>query len=73
MYGAMAAGHFSSITEAASKMAHLEPKAFHPDPEANLRYGELYKQYIHLHDYFGRSADSPMKTLKSLRRRTDHS
>lgn len=68
MFGALAAGHFNSIEEAAEKMAHLQNDTYSPNPKNMEVYQKLYHEYLKLHDYFGRQDDSPMKLLKNLRR-----
>jgi L-ribulokinase len=68
MYGAVAAGAFRDIGEAARQMAGLEDSAYAPDPEAHRVYRTLYDEYLTLHDYFGRGANEVMLRLKSLKR-----
>lgn len=72
MYGALAAGHFGSIEEAANKMAHLDADAFTPIQKNHEIYETLYQEYLKLHDFFGRHQESPMKFLKNLRRKMSH-
>ena len=71
MFGAVAAGPtaggYAGIEEAASAMAHLRDEVFVPI-EANHRvYNVLFREYLRLHDLFGRGAEPTMKTLKQLR------
>lgn len=73
MWGAVAAGGerggYSSIQEAAERMAGLREDAYVPRPEAHRVYSELYAEYVRLHDYFGRGANEVMRRLKELRER----
>jgi len=71
MFGAVAAGKeaggYDSIFEAAKHMARLKDEMYTPIPEHQAVYGRLYAEYIHLHDYFGRSENDVMKRLKQLK------
>jgi L-ribulokinase len=71
MHGAVAAGAqaggYDSIVEASKKMARLRDEAFHPIPEHQAVYDQLYAEYVTLHDYFGRGANDVMKRLKALK------
>ncbi len=71
MHGAVAAGSavggYDSIVEATKKMARLRDEAYHPIPENQKVYDELYAEYVTLHDYFGRGANDVMKRLKALK------
>ena len=77
MYGAVAAGKeaggYASIFEASRNLAHLREEAFKPIPQHQEIYERLYREYVILHDYFGRGANDVMKRLKRLREeiRTD--
>jgi L-ribulokinase len=50
-------------------MAHLGSNRFRPDAGRHAVYEELYREYVRLHDAFGRSEDSVMKRLKAIQRR----
>jgi len=71
MHGAVAAdkeaGGYASIFEAARYMARLREEAFIPIPDNKEIYDQLYREYVTLHDYFGRGANDVMKRLKRLR------
>jgi L-ribulokinase len=71
MFGAVAAGSqaggYESIFGAAERMAHLKDKAYEPIAENQAVYGALFREYVALHDYFGRGANDVMKRLKRLR------
>jgi L-ribulokinase len=71
MLGAVAAGSinggYDSIVDAAKKMARLKDESFRPIPKNVAIYEELYKEYVTLHDYFGRGINNVMKRLRELR------
>jgi L-ribulokinase len=71
MYGAVAAGKaaggYDSIFEAAKCMARLKDEVYRPIPENKKVYDRLFSEYLRLHDYFGRSENNVMKTLKQIR------
>jgi L-ribulokinase len=71
MFAAVAAGPeaggYASIAAAARRMAHLRDERYEPDPANRAAYEILYREYVRLHDLFGRGADPAMKTLKRLR------
>jgi L-ribulokinase len=50
-------------------MARLKEQTYEPDPEATAVYDVLYREYVRLHDYFGRGENNVMKTLRGLRAR----
>jgi L-ribulokinase len=62
-----AAGGHPSIADAARRMAHLRDEAYWPDGATRPAYEALYREYVRLHDLFGRGVDPVMKTLKRLR------
>ncbi len=67
MHGAVAAGHYKDIAEAARRMTGLQEKTYRPDPGAHAVYERLYDDYRALHDYFGRGSNDLMKRLRALR------
>jgi L-ribulokinase len=71
MFGAVAAGKakggFDSILEASQSMAHLRDECYRPNPEHTAVYDRLFKEYMILHDYFGRGENNVMKRLKALK------
>jgi L-ribulokinase len=73
MFGAVAAGPaaggHASIEDAAAAMARLRPEVYQPDLANHETYDTLYREYVRLHDYFGRGENDVMKTLRSLRAR----
>lgn len=71
MFGAVAAGPaaggYAGIDEAARAMAHLRDDTFVPIEENRRVYDVLFREYLRLHDLFGRGVEPTMKTLKRLR------
>ncbi len=71
MFGAVAAGKaaggYDSIFEASQSMAHLREESYKPIPAHQTVYNRLYKEYLLLHDYFGRGENDVMKRLKALK------
>lgn len=71
MHGAVAAGveagGYASIVDASQKMARLRQTAYHPIPENQAVYNQLFAEYVTLHDYFGRGANDVMKRLKAIK------
>jgi L-ribulokinase len=62
-----AAGGYDSIVEATVQMAHLSEVSYRPEPAHRATYETLYREYVRLHDYFGRGGNDVMKALKELR------
>jgi L-ribulokinase len=73
MFGAVAAGAalggHDSIVEASRHMAHLGSERYRPVAASHAMYEELYREYVRLHDLFGRGGDDVMRNLKELQRR----
>jgi L-ribulokinase len=71
MFGAVAAGPeiggHASIEAAARAMARRRPETYRPIPANRDTYEVLYREYVRLHDYFGRGGNDVMKTLRALR------
>lgn len=71
MFGAVAAGAgsggYSTIAEAAERMVRFQSVTFHPIPEHQATYNQLYAEYLRLHDYFGRGGNEVMKRLRERR------
>ncbi|MBI3696109.1 MAG: ribulokinase [Acidobacteria bacterium] len=67
MHGAVAAGYYKDIAEAAGHMAGLQDRCYQPDPAAHAVYNQLYQEYRTLHDYFGRGANPVLKRLRAIR------
>jgi L-ribulokinase len=73
MFGAVAAGSaaggYATIGDAAHAMARLSEKTYEPIAEHREAYDVLFREYVRLHDYFGRGENDVMKTLRGLRAR----
>jgi L-ribulokinase len=71
MFGAVAAGAarggYDSIVAASRQMAQLSGETYRPVAERHAVYGRLYREYVRLHDLFGRGGDDVMGTLKEIR------
>jgi L-ribulokinase len=72
MFGAVAAGSerggYDSIVEASRRMARLGGESYRPAAADHEVYDRLYREYVRLHDLFGRGGDDVMKTLNAIRR-----
>ena len=66
--GAAAGGH-ATIEDASRAMARLSDRVYTPDPADQATYDVLYREYVRLHDYFGRGGNDVMKTLRGMRAR----
>jgi L-ribulokinase len=70
MFGAVAAGAaaggYDSIVDAALSMAHLSDETYAPDAGRGAVYRSLYREYLRLHDHFGRGGDDVMRHLKAI-------
>ena len=68
--GAMAVGSkgggFDSYEEAIDKMTMPAEKVYKPNPLNQSVYNEMFKNYVLLHDFFGRENPSLMKNLKPV-------
>jgi L-ribulokinase len=62
-----AAGGYDSIQAAAARMAHLRDESYEPIEAHHETYDLLYREYVRLHDLFGRGGDPAIKTLKRIR------
>ena len=70
IHGAMAAGSseegYDSFEEAINKMTKPAKKVYKPHPANQRIYNKIFKNYVLLHDFFGRENSSLMKNLKYL-------
>ena len=68
MLGAVAAGvargGHASFVDAARSMAHLKDKRVEPDPASATAYDALYRDWLELHDHFGRGGSGVMARLR---------
>jgi len=73
MYGAVAAGAsaggYGSIADAAAAMVRPSVRTYRPDKSTRGVYDDLYKDYLTLHDHFGRGGNDVMRRLRALRAR----
>ena len=71
MFGAVAAGKeaggHATIEDASAAMARLKDQVYEPIAANQVTYDLLYREYVRLHDYFGRGGNDVMKVLKGLR------
>ena len=67
IFGAVAAGLYDTVSEAAAAMGKRKKAAYTPDETRSKQYDELYKHYKYLHDLFGRE-NEVMHDLKRIRR-----
>ena len=72
MLGAVAAGEsaggHASFVSAASSMAALRPGSVEPDDTRASVYDDLYREYLELHDHFGRGRSEMMSRLRHVAR-----
>ncbi len=67
LHAAVAAGAYPDIRAAAQAMARLRPEAYQPNPQATRIYDRLYREYLTLHDYFGRGGNAVMQRLREIK------
>lgn len=67
IFGAVAAGVYENVAQAARAMGAGCAKVYQPIEENQTVYEALYQEYKILHDYFGRGENRVMKRLKALR------
>ena len=66
LYGAVAGGYFTSITEASDKLGARPVKTYYPNVENSKIYDLLFDEYVKLHDYFGRGGSEVMRRLREI-------
>jgi L-ribulokinase len=64
IHAAVAAGAYPDIHAASAAMGRLERDAYAPDPDTAEAYDALYRDYVGLHDHFGRGGDDVMHRLR---------
>ena len=73
MFGAVAArkagGGYDSIYDAIKQMAGVRDTVYTPNTANHAIYGELFREYLQLHDHFGRGGNDVMKRLRALKAR----
>jgi L-ribulokinase len=62
-----AGGGYDTIQDAAAAMVKPNIRTYRPDKSTSAVYDALYKEYLTLHDYFGRGANDVMKRLRRMR------
>lgn len=71
IFAAVAAGSenggYDSVVEASKVMGKLKDIVYYPNKENALIYEQIYKEYLLLHDYFGRGTNDVMKRLKNIK------
>ena len=71
MFGAVAAGKeaggHATIADASTAMARLQDHVYEPSAANREVYETLFREYVRLHDYFGRGGNDVMKVLRRLR------
>ena len=59
MFGAVAAGLYSTVEEAQAKMGSGSAKTYKPNPKNAAKYDALYRKYLEL----GRSLETQLREL----------
>ena len=68
IHAAVAAGVYANVNQAADVMGRVNKHVYTPNEERAKQYDALYREYLELHDYFGRGANNVMKRLKQMKR-----
>jgi L-ribulokinase len=68
IHAAVAAKLYTNVNQAAEVMGRVNKHVYLPNEERSKQYDGLYKEYLELHDYFGRGANNVMKRLKQMKR-----
>jgi L-ribulokinase len=68
IHAAVASGIYANVNEAANAMGKVNKHVYMPNEERSQQYDLLYREYVELHDYFGRGANNVMKRLKQMKR-----
>jgi L-ribulokinase len=68
IHAAVASGDYPSVNAAAEAMGRVIKDAYLPSEERSRQYDALYREYLELHDHFGRGGSAAMKRLKQLKR-----
>ncbi len=68
IHAAVAAKVYANVNQAAEVMGRVNKHVYTPNEERAKQYDALYKEYVELHDYFGRGANNVMKRLKQMKR-----
>ena len=68
IHAAVAAGVYTNVNQAAEVMGRVNKHVYSPNEARAKQYDALYREYLELHDYFGRGANNVMKRLKQMKR-----
>ena len=68
IHAAVASGHYPNVNAAAEAMGKVNKHVYTPNEERAEQYDKLYREYVELHDYFGRGTNNVMKRLKQMKR-----
>ena len=68
IHAAVASGIYANVNEAANAMGKVNKHVYLPNEERSQQYDLLYREYVELHDYFGRGTNNVMKRLKQMKR-----
>jgi L-ribulokinase len=66
IHAAVAAGAYPDVRTAAASMGRRRRAAYLPDPDRAASYDRLFREYLELHDHFGRDV-AAMRRLAALR------
>ena len=66
IYAAVAAGEYTDIFAASDAMKSPIYSSYTPNKENEAVYSALYREYLTLHDYFGRGGNDVMKRLLKI-------
>jgi len=68
IHAAVAAGAYPDVAAASAAMGRVNRGVYQPVPANVAAYGELFREYRTLHDYFGRGTNPVMRRLRAGRR-----
>ena len=68
IHAAVAAKAYANVNQAAEVMGRVNKHVYTPNEERAKQYDALYREYVELHDYFGRGTNNVMKRLKQMKR-----
>ena len=66
IYAAVAAGEYPDIFAASDAMKSPIYSSYTPNKDNEAVYSALYREYLTLHDYFGRGGNDVMKRLLKI-------
>jgi len=68
IHAAVAAGAWPDVPAAARAMARPGPAVYRPDAANAKAYGDIYPEYVRLHDHFGRGGNDVLHRLRAIRK-----